>query len=154
MSTSSVHRHEHITPHLIKLKLLPATRRIEYKLPVHAYRCLCWGEDRLLLFIPLLVSVSIFLDAILHSPTSRTIAHGNRALLPHVCPCLELFLQHSGILVQFPCIPGLTQEPHVVTKVPKVGNFSFDIYETVTPRSAILSNHSPCKMRYINWLNK
>ena len=41
-----VRRRERITLHLRKLKWLPATRKIEYKLAVHASRCLCRCEVR------------------------------------------------------------------------------------------------------------
>ena len=41
-----VRRREHITLHLRKLKWLLATRKIEYKLAVHASRCLCRCEVR------------------------------------------------------------------------------------------------------------
>ena len=91
-----VRRREHITPHLRDLKWLPASRRSEFKLALHAFRCLCRCEDRPLpprcfnCSAPLYLSsrLRIYLpkrslrssaERALMVPTFRTITHGDRA---------------------------------------------------------------------------
>ena len=91
-----VRRREHMRRHLKHLRWLPIPQRIDFKLAVHAYRCLCRCEDRPLpvgcpnCSAPLYLSSRLryhipgrnlrsATDRTLIVPPSRTIPHGDRA---------------------------------------------------------------------------
>ncbi len=93
-----IRRREHMKPHLKHLRWLPISKRIDFKLAVHAYRCLCRCEDRQLpagcsnCSAPLYLSFRLryhipgrnlrsrrATDRNLVVPPYRTITHGDRA---------------------------------------------------------------------------
>ena len=91
-----VRRRDHMTRHLKYLGWLPIAKRIDYKLAVNAYRCLCRCADRPLPLRCMNCSSPLYLSSLLRFhlpkrnlpsatartlsvPLSRTITHGDRA---------------------------------------------------------------------------